>query len=253
MNAGMVFPGSWIESASVQAQAIAFTHDRESTAEIPEAPTMSISLTPDSSITYAQCTTMINKERARLLAEYQNGQVELDSVGEFFLDLLVNSVLPYWYGTPWDFNGHTDIPNQGTVACGYLVSTTLRHMGVRVNRFRMAQQSALSEAKTLTMGESVFHFESAGIEDVIDSLKSGLDEGLYLVGLDQHVGYLLWKDDQLLFLHSNYTGPVEAMAEWAEESYAFLGNRHYYLAPISGNAKLMKSWLEGTEVAVVRD
>ena len=35
-----------------------------------------------------------------------------------FIEFVVDSLLPCWYGTPWDFNGITETPGQGKIACG---------------------------------------------------------------------------------------------------------------------------------------
>ena len=61
----------------------------------------------------------------------------LSTIQAQFTDFLLNAIIPHWYGTPWDFNGHTSIPNQGEIACGYFVSTTLRDIGLKLNRFKM--------------------------------------------------------------------------------------------------------------------
>ncbi|MCL2715253.1 MAG: hypothetical protein FWD68_11870 [Alphaproteobacteria bacterium] len=44
---------------------------------------------------------------------------------------LSNSLFPVWYGTPWNFNGTTRVPGQGTIACGYFVTGILSDAGFR--------------------------------------------------------------------------------------------------------------------------
>ena len=58
-----------------------------------------------------------------------------------FFHTLVDSIFPYWYGTEWDFNGITESPRKGEIACGYFVSTTLKHMGIRLNRYKNLTKS----------------------------------------------------------------------------------------------------------------
>lgn len=43
--------------------------------------------------------------------------------------IIIDSLMPCWYGTPWDFNGCTTEPGKGSIACGYFVSTVLRDAG----------------------------------------------------------------------------------------------------------------------------
>ncbi|WP_346883237.1 hypothetical protein [uncultured Algibacter sp.] len=59
-----------------------------------------------------------------------NPEKAIDSASHYIYSKLINDIVPHWYGTTWDFNGHTNIPNQGDIACGYFVSTTLKHIGV---------------------------------------------------------------------------------------------------------------------------
>src|SRR4249920_3021626 len=34
----------------------------------------------------------------------------LADAGKLFAQLLVEKIFPHWYGTPWDFNGTTEVP-----------------------------------------------------------------------------------------------------------------------------------------------
>ncbi len=124
----------------------------------------------------------------------------LDSTSIMFTDFLLNNIVPHWYGTPWSFEGHTAVPNQGEIACGYFVSTTMKHMGLNLNRYRLAQQAPYYEAKSLAIDTSqVIVFRSDGLV-IQDSFFSDFQEGLYFVGLDSHVGYLYVKNGIPFFL-----------------------------------------------------
>jgi hypothetical protein len=209
-----------------------------------------IQLEPDT-ISYNQAKTKVAAHRSALRAQWNAGTIDLDSVGQVFTDLLVNQIMPYWYGTPWDFEGHTDVPNEGMIACGYLVSTTLQHLGLNLNRYRLAQQAALNEAKTLALDEPIVSMIRLSLPEVIDQIKE-LDEGLYIIGLDYHVGLILHQKGEVFFIHSSIFEPVSVVIEPAETSLAMLYNDDYYLAPLSTNQKLMEAWLKGTRIEVVR-
>ena len=60
-----------------------------------------------------------------------------------------DELLPAWDGTPWDFHGTSQAPREGKIACGYFVSTTLLHLGLQVERVRMAQQASELIVKSL--------------------------------------------------------------------------------------------------------
>ncbi|MBR9922946.1 MAG: hypothetical protein GYB31_19135 [Bacteroidetes bacterium] len=205
---------------------------------------------PDIS-TYSRKREEVDAIRRKLKSAYDQNSITIDSVGKRFEYLLLNEIMPYWYGTPWDFEGHTDIPGEGYVACGYLVSTTLRHMGIRVNRYKLAQQAALYEAKTLALDQPVKSYIGPDNNWLIQQLPLDLEAGIYIVGLDYHVGLLLIRKGQVFMLHSSYYHPSEVVIERAEDSMAFQYNDDYYVAPISTNPTLMKAWLRGVSIQVL--
>lgn len=176
--------------------------------------------------------------------------VNLERAGELIESTLVNKVFHYWYGTPWDFNGYTNVPNKGTVACGYFVSTTLKHIGFNVNRYKLAQQNPRNEALSLSCGDTIFEFNNVSAIDVVDSL-SAFTPGLYFVGLGNHVGYVLVRQQNVFFIHSNYLGDIGVTMEFAKYSDAFLSSSSFTLARISHNPILVRKWLKSEEIKVV--
>lgn len=195
----------------------------------------------------------INKIRNELNIRYLNTNdisiknKILDSSKMIFTELLLNNIIPFWYGTPWDFNGYTAIPNQGTVACGYFVSTTLRDMGLNVNRYSLAQQGPENEAKSIAISKSeMLHFENENINKELYNL----DKGLYFIGLDNHVGYLYINRHNTYFIHSNYI-EGKVMIEESENSEAFYST-NYYISKITGNNHLIEKWLKKEEINVIK-
>lgn len=176
----------------------------------------------------------------------------LKQAGIFLEEKIVNSLLPFWYGTEWDFNGITDTPGTGKIACGYLVSTVLKHCGFNLNRYTLAQQSAWNEARTLQLSDKVKYFEG-DYENFAQAFKKVYGDGLYLVGMDYHVGLLLLRKGELLFIHSSYIPPAEAVMEKIALSPAFHATRGYHIAEITTNLKLLKKWVLQEKVEVRKD
>jgi hypothetical protein len=116
----------------------------------------------------------------------------------------------------------------------------------------MAQQSSLSMAKTIAMRESQVTIRRP--EDPANpdyDFLFELPDGLYIVGLAYHVGYLYRKDSSVYFIHSDYlSGNVQF--ENALKSPTFLSDI-YCMAPITGNKALMKKWLRKEDLIVVMD
>ncbi len=208
--------------------------------------------------TYNNTLDKINAQRKALAAQLKNSPSDeskkqvLIAAGQYFEKAILDSIMPHWYGTPWEFIGHTNTPGVGEVACGYLVSTTLRHMGVQVNRYKMAQQSAMSEAITLCRApEEVTVFRDESYQTEISTICKDLEDGLYLVGLSNHVGYFLKRDGGTYFIHSDYVSGAVRF-ESAAKSEAF-GSDIYCFAAISTNLYLMEKWLTGEPVTVHMD
>jgi len=197
----------------------------------------------------AQLKVKLGKEYTLLIDSIEKRKF-IDSVGDLFTEKLVNEIIPYWYGTKWDFNGYTAIPNQGVIACGYFVSTTLKDMGLNLNRYKLAQQGPENEAKTVSISdENLFSFEIIHFSTISEMLRE-LKEGLYFVGVDSHVGYFYKKGEYNLFLHSNYI-EGKVMVEIAEISMAFKSTR-YYFSSISANQELILSWLTNKQVEIIK-
>lgn len=190
--------------------------------------------------------------KRKLLAialEKTKNKAETDSVlnvaSSFFNETLLNQIIPHWYGTIWDYNGYTDIPGEGLIACGYFVSTTLKHIGVNVNRYKLAQAYSLKAVKVLS-GDAVIDLSGKGAGGVIAFLQEK-EDGFYVVGLDNHIGYLLKRQGQIFFIHSSYLHPGQVCIELAKNALAFQGHNSYVLAQLSRNGQFIKRWLLETE------
>lgn len=164
------------------------------------------------------------------------------------LQALTGELLPAWYGTPWEFYGATQRPGTGSIACGYLVSTVLEHAGFRVERVRMAQQPAEYIVKTLVPPRRTWRFRDRPVSEVVDRVRSE-GEGLYLVGLDYHVGFL-WNDGAKVWMcHSSYLGTAEVLCEDALASPAML-SRYHVVGRLFEDG-MMEAWLEGRALPTV--
>ncbi|WP_240359082.1 hypothetical protein [Pyxidicoccus trucidator] len=164
------------------------------------------------------------------------------------LQALTGQVLPAWHGTPWEFYGTTRTPRSGGIACGYLVSTVLEDAGFRVERVRMAQQPAEHIVKTLAPPRRTWRFRNRPVSEVVHRVtREG--EGLYVVGLDYHVGFL-WNDGSRVWMcHSSYLGTAEALCEDALTSPAMLSRYHVVGRLLEDG--MLDAWLEGRALPTV--
>ncbi|WP_152611497.1 hypothetical protein [Psychroserpens damuponensis] len=223
--------------------------------EIPVAPmepsldSIKLNLNFKPKENYQTILNTIATDRAYFKALYQTHPAKaIDSASHYLYSKLLNDIVPHWYGTEWDFNGHTNIPNDGDIACGYFVSTTLKHFGFNLNRYKMAQQAGLTEARMLQANAKLKTFRNLSFENLKIKINSVYKDGIYFVGLDNHVGYVVIKDKELYFLHSSYCDD-KVVIELAERSPCFTSNI-YVFAEISTNNDLVKNWIFNTRLNV---
>ncbi len=191
----------------------------------------------------------IKSDRTYFAIQFQqNKKKTIDSASNYLYNKLINELVPHWYGTPWDFNGHTNIPNDGEIACGYFVSTTLRHLDFQLNRYKMAQEGGLNEAISLQPRSELKIYRNISYTQLKDKLNKVYKNGIYFVGLSNHVGYVLIKNKALYFLHSSYYDD-KVMIEKAEFSPCFQSDI-YVFAEITTNRNLVQKWIQKTPILI---
>jgi hypothetical protein len=158
-------------------------------------------------------------------------------------------LFPAWEGTPWDFNGMSQTPREGKIACGYYVSTLLRDAGFQVSRVKLAQQASAKIARTLAAADRVHWYRDTSLEQMLTKLRADTGEGLYVVGLPNHVVFLRVNKDSATVCHANYLEDVAVGCEDAAKAPA-LQVELFVTAPLFDDA-LLRQWLEGAAVVTV--
>lgn len=167
------------------------------------------------------------EDRAKLRAEARR----------VVLDAITTELFPAWAGTPWAFYGVTEVPGEGEIACGYFVSTVLRDAGFDVERVALAQQPAEWIERTFVPAAQLRRFRHRPPREVVASLDG---EGLWLVGLDFHVGFL-WSDGEAVRMcHSSPFGDG-VVCEDAATAQGMVSDLHV-VAPLLGD-DVVDRWL----------
>ena len=177
-----------------------------------------------------------------------NGAIDIDSVGDYFTRIMRDSIFYYWYGTPWAFNGYTNNPRDGLVACGYFISTPLKHIGLNVNRYKLAQQAADPIIRYVNGNAPVF--QTSDILELEKHLNNKPGNGLYIIGLSNHVGYILRENGENFMVHSDYNLPVAVCKKSFATCEALHSSDVYVLGELSTNSDFLNTWLRGTRVEV---
>jgi len=205
---------------------------------------------------YENAKKQCGEKRNTLHLKYKSAKTDsvknkvLDEARWAMTENLLNRIFPFWYGTPWAFEGYTAQPRKGQVACGYFVSTTLKHNGFNLDRYQLAQKNPEVEACSIQCSDSIERLENISPQEIRSVFISGKKDGLYFVGLDAHVGYLLKRKGELFFIHSNYIGDSGVTIEKVLYSDAFASSSRYYIAGITHNNQLVKSWMENKPISI---
>ena len=204
-------------------------------------------------LSYSRLRGRISNMRSRLAERYQRATPNerrrvLAAAGDSLLDAINGWICPYWYGTDWDFNGTTETPQQGKIACGYFVTTVLRDAGLRLEREWLAQQASETMIKSLVGGEYIRRFSKATLPDFVAAVKQW-GKGVYIVGLDKHTGLLIHTGDDLYFVHSTYISPGTVVKERAIESLALGVSRYRVVGKISADKGALLRWIRNEETS----
>lgn len=189
--------------------------------------------------------TMYKKYTPLSVAQFSKSYSD-SMLGKRLEHILIDEIIPHWYGTNWDFDGYTAVPKQGNIACGYFISTTLEHAGVSVNRYKLAQLGPEDEAKSIACGDTVMHL-ICDKDSFERYCNLNLKEGLYFLGLKFHVVYLLKTASTIYIIHSNYLSPSEVVIQPVNKCDVLLQGE-YFLTNISHNKKLLNKWRNAQKI-----
>ena len=210
-------------------------------------------LQPDSQ-SYAVLIKDLERWRGELAARYRKARTAgertaVQGDARIVLEKALPAMMHCWLGTPWDFNGTAKGPGMGKIACGYFVATVLQDAGFRVDRYQLAQQASgnilqsflAKEACALTIGEDYQAFASR---------VEKREPGIYVVGLDTHVAFLVVGDEGFRFIHSSGSRPWCVVDESREEAGVLQRSRWRMLGNLTADRAVLKRWLKGEKIVV---
>ena len=167
--------------------------------------------------------------------------------------VVLESALPgmmrCWLGTPWDFHGTAENPGGGKIACGYFVSTILRDAGFQVHRYHLAQQPSGNILRTFLPRDSCKLTTGQDYETFANTLEVA-EPGIYIVGLDTHVGFIVVRDGELRFIHSSGSRPWAVVEESRADAHVLRQSNWRMLGHLTTDRDALRKWLAGTSFAV---
>jgi hypothetical protein len=162
---------------------------------------------------------------------------------KLFTNAVTQSIIPAWIGTAWDFNGTTQTPQKGSIACGYFVTTILRDAGLNLARVKLAQYASEQMITALVQPKYVQRFSNLPMNNFVTAIgQQGY--GLYIVGLDNHTGFIYNDGKEIYFIHSTFVGTRNVQQEKAAASWVLQQSKYKVLGKISADEKILERWME---------
>lgn len=191
-------------------------------------------------INYDSCKKAILISKQKHKAGWQH--ISKPEKEKIFTSAVAETIIPGWIGTPWDFNGTTENPQKGTIACGYFVTTVLRDAGLSLARVKLAQCASEQMIVWLVQSKYINRFSNVKMEVFIHSIKEQ-GYGLYIVGLDNHTGFIYNDGKEIYFIHSTFIGTRNVQKENAALSWILEKSKYKVLAKISSDEKVLEIWM----------
>lgn len=191
---------------------------------------------------YTTAKANVAKKKKELKEKYNHGKLSNKDLEEAFITLITDSIFPYWYGTTWNFYGTTRQPGTGTIACGYFVTTTLEDAGVTLQRVKLAQCASQKIIKSLITKNKTTVFSNAPFQNFLSHLKKE-GKGLYIVGLDSHVGFIFNDSTDIYFIHAKWANPKAVVKEPAVTSGILSGSKYKIIGKLSSDEVFLKRWV----------
>jgi hypothetical protein len=205
---------------------------------------------PQQAAAFDEVLRPLERDRAALATAYGSaGKRERAALRqrarERVVAAIVRDIFPRWYGTPWAFEGTAARPGEAPVACGYFVAAALENAGLRLSRRRFGQAGALAIQRALTPRESdLQRFFSIPADDLERGIRA-LGDGLYVIGLDVHVGFVVVDGHDVRLVHASYTGARVVLSEPLAAAQAIDNSRPsgYFVTPLFRDDRLIEMWL----------
>ncbi len=172
----------------------------------------------------------------------------LNDTKRYLVDVITNDVFKFWYGTKWSYDGTTETPLSGDIACGYFVSTVLVHSGFNLDRYTLAKQPSSLIVKSLCHKSTIKTFNNVRH---LTSYFEDNSNSLYILGLDNHVGFVFKHNESIYFIHSSYTRGRSVTKEILKDSDAINSSKLYVVGNLLDNIQILDKWLKGERIKII--
>jgi hypothetical protein len=199
---------------------------------------------------YTNLCSRIEAHRLKLAARWKNATSEntqqriLRESRNYIFTVLTDTILVCWYNTPWDFNGVSQQPGQGTIACGYFVTTTLQDAGFRLERIWLSQQASSILIKKFADKAHIKTVTNKQTDKILRFLDQQ-EQSLFIIGLDIHTGFVVRQNEKTDMLHASFWPQRKVVREPMKTSAIINESKFFMTGDILKTDITIIKWLEG--------
>ena len=189
----------------------------------------------------------LSKRHKQARTEAERTAVEHDA--RVILEHTLPEMMRCWLGTPWDFNGTASKPGGGRIACGYFVSTVLMDAGFQLDRYQLAQQPSGNILRSFLEKDDCILSVGKPYDAFAHTLEKSR-RGIYLVGLDTHVAFIVVGGNGFHMLHSSGSRPWCVVDEDRDAAKVLQRSKWRILGNLTADPKVLRRWLKAEKIAV---
>jgi hypothetical protein len=194
-----------------------------------------------------QTITLRQDTLAKVWKSGDRTRVDLQSLEKELIGEL-NTLAEYWLGSDWGRGiPQSSTPQTGKTNCGTFVGTLLRDIGFRVDVKKLQRQASQGIIRSFVRGKRVRKFNGRSMKSFLEGVAE-MGPGLYIIGLDMHVGLLIQTETELVYLHSSSeTGKVAR--ELAKDAWTIQSSGYRVVGKIL-SPKNLRYWLAARRIVV---
>lgn len=191
-------------------------------------------------------TAVQNKFRKSYKAANENEKKALiKAARDTVFKAIITDYFSFWNGTKWSFHGTTRTPGSGSIACGYFVTTVLEDAGFPIPRVKWAQVASETAIRAMTHHLKLLNNCSIS---VVEKYIKDAGPGLYVAGLDNHIGFIYNNGKKTGFVHSTYYWLDKGVMDQKLDSNNPLKKSNYRIIGKILDDKMMESWITGKKM-----
>lgn len=199
---------------------------------------------------YADLEQTIAERRAALAERWDSAEDRADVEATARAEILdnVTRLAAMWLGTRWGLGlPQLTEPGDGKINCGTFVGTVLRDAGFAVRVKKLQRQPSQLIIRSFVGSDRMKKFSNASMKKFLADVRD-MGPGLFIIGLDLHVGFLVQTDDDLRFIHASYE--TETVVDEAAATATLIVDSKYRVVGKILDDDNVRDWLAGRRIRV---